>query len=217
MVPAASPLYNFGLLGRNSKALKGSAMAELEHSLDSAIGQNIDVALQRLRNFENPTLDLMPVLDIAIRLTGAEMGTIQRFDETADCLYLVASRGFSREAVSFFGIVRRDTNTTCAAAFTRRMRVFVENVSTSYLFVGTSELDMLTANGVAAAQSTPLISRNGQFLGVISTHFQKTQIERAFDHVPLDHLAAQIANSLEHLSGLLLNSISTEDQLGKPR
>lgn len=174
-------------------------MAKLEHSLGSAIGQNIDVALQRLRDSENPSLDLMPVLDIAIRLTGAEMGTIQRFDENADCLYLVASHGFSREAMSFFGIVRRDTNTTCAAALTRRMRVFVENVSTSYLFVGTPELDMLTANGVAAAQSTPLISRNGQFLGMISTHFQKTQIERAFDLVSLDHLAGQIADSLEQL------------------
>ncbi len=172
-------------------------MAKLEHSPDSAIGQNIDVALQRLRNSENSSLDLMPVLDIAIRLTGAEMGTIQRFDENADCLYLVASRGFSPEATSYFGIVRRDTNTTCAAALTRRMRVFVENVS--YLFVGTPELDMLRANGVAAAQSTPLISRNGQFLGVISTHFRKTQIERAFDLVQLDHLAAQIADSLEQL------------------
>lgn len=168
-------------------------MAELERSLDATIGQNIEAVLQRLRNSKDLSLVLMPVLDIAIRITGAEMGTIQRFDENADCLHLVASRGFSREAVSFFGIVRRDTNTTCAAAFTRRMRVFVENVSTSYLFVGTPELDMLRANGVAAAQSTPLISGNGQFWGVLSTHFRKAQIESAFDHLTLDSLVAQIA------------------------
>lgn len=103
-------------------------MANVKEPLDLAAGQQIDAVLQRLRNSKDVGADLLQVLDIAIGITGADMGTLQRFDERADCLTIVASRGFSTEALICFGVVRRDTNTTCAAALMRRMRVFVENV-----------------------------------------------------------------------------------------
>jgi GAF domain-containing protein len=179
-------------LGPESKA-----MANLTGPFDAATGQQIDAVLQRLRHSKDVGADLLPVLDIAIRMTGADMGTVQRFDERTDCLTIVASRGFSNEALTFFSTVRRDTNTTCAATLTQRMRVFVGDVSTSYLFVGTRELDMLRANGIAAAQSTPLISSNGRLWGVFTTHFRKPQMESEFDPVPLDRLAVEVANTLE--------------------
>ena len=177
-------------------------MAELTEALDAAIGQQTDAILQRLRTSKDVDADLLQVLDIALGITGADMGTLQRYDERSDCLRIVASRGFSSGALNFFAIVRRDTNTTCAAALTRRMRVFVEDVSTSYLFVGTCELDVLRACGIAAAQSTPLISSNGRLWGVLTTHFHKPQIESEFDHAPLDRLAVQVADSLERREGL---------------
>jgi len=172
-------------------------MANRMELLDSAIDQHIDTALQRLKNSTNLSPDLDPALEVAIGITGADMGTVQLFEQSIDGLILVASRGFSREALGFFGIVRRDTNTTCAAALTRRMRVFVEDISTSYLFVGTRELDVLLAEGIAAAQSTPLISSIGRLWGVLTTHFREPQIGSEFDHAPLDRLAVQIADSLE--------------------
>lgn len=158
---------------------------------------HVDAAVTQLRTSMDLDKDLTTVLDIAMGITGADMGTLQRFDESADDLKLVAGRGFSGQTLNFFGIVRRHTNSTCAAAFTQRMRVFVEDISTSYLFVGTRELDMLSAEGVAAAQSTPLISSTGRLWGVISTHFRTAQTESAFNHAPLDRLAVRIADSLQ--------------------
>ena len=178
-------------------------MANLTEPLDVTTGQQIDAVLKRLSNSKDVGADLLRVLDIAIGITGADMGTLQRFDERADCLTIVASRGFSTEALTFFGVVRRDTNTTCAAALTRRMRVFVEDISTSYLFVGTRELDMLRAGGISAVQSTPLISSNGRLWGVFTTHFREPQIESEFDHAPLDRLAVQVADGLEQREGLV--------------
>jgi GAF domain-containing protein len=61
---------------------------------------------------------------------------------------------------------------------------------------------MLRAGGIAAVQSTPLISSNGRLWGVFSTHFHKPQIESEFDHAPLDRLAVQVADSLERREGL---------------
>ncbi len=178
-------------------------MANLKEPLDAATGQQIDAVLQRLRNSKDIGAELLRVLDIAIGITGADMGTLQRFDEGADCLRIVASRGLSTEILTYFGVVRRDTNTTCAAALMRRMRVFVEDVSTSYLFVGTRELDILRAGGTAAVQSTPLISSNGYLWGVLTTHFREPQIESEFDHAPLDRIAVQVADCLEQREGLV--------------
>lgn len=157
----------------------------------------IEAALKRLTISSDLNADLMAMLDIAIRLTGANMGTLQRYDDHTNSLKLVAGRGFSSHTLGFFGIVRRDTNSSCAAAFTQRMRVFVEDIATNYLFVGTPELDMLSAEGVKAVQSTPLISSSGRLRGMVSTHFHKAQTESAFDHAPLDRLAVRIADSLE--------------------
>jgi GAF domain-containing protein len=190
-------------------------MAILTEPFDAASGQQIGEALQRLRHSRDLGPDLTAVLDIAIGLTGADMGTLQRFDDDADCLELVASRGFSNDLLRFFDVVRRDTNSSCAAALTRRMRVFVEDISTSYLFVGTRELDILSADGVAAVQSTPLISSNGRLWGVISTHFRQTQRESEFDHAALDGFVVQIADSLEQRQWITPNHRdSTRHQQG---
>jgi GAF domain-containing protein len=206
MVSALIPLHIQSLIGRKrSTARVGTTMPRLTKSFEAETGLQFDAALARLRNSRDIGLDLMPILDIAIGMTGADTGTLQRFDERTDSLIIVASRGFSSEALAFFGVVRRDTNTTCAAALKRRMRVVVEDVSTSYLFVGTRELDMLSAGGIVAAQSTPLISSNGRFWGVLTTHFRKPQIEREFDHAAMDRLAAQVADSLERREGPVPN------------
>lgn len=177
-------------------------MAGFTESLDAAIEQRISAISQRLRTSNDVYADLLQVLDIAIGIAGADMGTLQRFDKANDCLRIVASRGLSTEVLDFFAVVRRGTNTTCAAALTRRMHVFVEDASTSYLFVGTRELDMLRAHGIAAAQSTPLISSDGRLWGVLTTHYRKPQIESEFDPAPLDRLAVQVADSLEQRESL---------------
>jgi GAF domain-containing protein len=178
-------------------ARAGTTMHRVTGSRDAVDELQIEAALTRLRTSRDLEADLGSVLDIAIGITGADMGTLQKIDEADDSLRLVVGRGLSTQALNFLHIVRRDTNTTCAAALTQRMRVFVEDVSTSYLFVGTRELEMLTADGIAAAQSTPLISSNGRLWGVLTTHFRQPQKESAFDPTPLDRLAVQIADSLE--------------------
>lgn len=61
----------------------------------------------------------------------------------------------------------------------------------------------LSADGIAAAQSTPLISSNGRLWGMLTTHYRNEQIESEFDHAPLDRLAVQIADILEQRESLV--------------
>jgi hypothetical protein len=51
----------------------------------------------------------------------------------------------SDQVLKYFETVLRDSNTTCAAALKRLMRVVVDDITTSYLFVGTPELKILLA------------------------------------------------------------------------
>jgi GAF domain-containing protein len=178
--------------------------------------QKINVVLQRLARSKDVEADLSEVLDVAIGMTGADMGTLQRFDDADDLLQIAASRGFSEEALAFFRQVRRDTNTTCAVALTRRMQVFVGDVSESYLFVGSPELEVLRRLGIAAVQSTPLIGSTGRFWGVVSTHFRKPQVEGCFDHLSLNRLAFQVANSLEQWETSASNANSSDEQAPLP-
>jgi GAF domain-containing protein len=61
---------------------------------------------------------------------------------------------------------------------------------------------MLRDVGIAAAQSTPLISSGGRLWGVLTTHFHEPQIGREFDYALLDRLAVQIADSLQRRESL---------------
>jgi GAF domain-containing protein len=158
--------------------------------------QTITSVLEGVTRSADIDLSLHQSLDYAISLTRADMGTLQRLDPQEDCLHIVASRGFSTDALEFFATVRRSTNSTCAIALTRRMRVFVGDISNSYLFVGTKELEMLHAVGIAAAQSTPLISSTGWLCGVITTHFRTPQVESVIDKKSLDRFALELADSL---------------------
>jgi len=178
-------------------------MTKLSESVDAAVSQQIPAVLERLSNSKDVDVDPLQALEIALVIAGAAMGTLQRFDEGSDCLRIVASREFPSEALDFFAIVHRDTNSTCAVALTRRVRVFVEDVSTSYLFVGTRELDVLRASGISAIVSTPLISSNSRFLGVVTAHFQEPKVESELDQASLDRFAVQFADNLERREELV--------------
>jgi GAF domain-containing protein len=137
------------------------------------------------------------VLDEAIKVAGADKGTLQRLDEKSGCLKIVASRGFAAEFLKYFETVHPHSNTTCAAALMRRMRVVVDDVSTSYLFVGTPELDIMRSVNVAAAHSTPIISRSGRLWGVVTTHFHHMQAPDRYNPTLLDRLAVNLADHFE--------------------
>ena len=163
----------------------------------TSIDQRLGAVLKRLGQADDTNSLLRDVLDIAIDVAGVDMGTLQRYDDHDDCLRIVTSRGFSDRLLTHFEVVRRDTNSSCAAALKRRMRVVVNDVAKSYLFVGTAELGILQEAGVAAAHSTPLIGSSGCLWGVVTTHFREPQPEHKYKPTPLDRLAVILADHLD--------------------
>jgi GAF domain-containing protein len=136
---------------------------------------------------------LQEVLVGAIELTGADRGTIQQYNVSADHLEIVASHGFPDDVLTYFRIVRRDTNSSCAASLRQRMRIVVSDVTNNYLFIGTRELSLLQQAGVAAAHSSPLITRIGRLWGVITVHFGERLRKGEYEPAALDRLALRLA------------------------
>jgi signal transduction histidine kinase len=112
-------------------------------------------------------------------------------------LRLLASSGFSPEGEEFWKWVYRHTGSSCGAALRAQKRVIIPDFSTCEFMRGAPNLAVFLEAGIYAAQSTPLYSRAGKLLGMISTHW-------SFPHNPpqrhldlLDILARQAADLIE--------------------
>ena len=102
------------------------------------------------------------VLDAAISLMSADMGSIQRYDPKQDQLQLLVSRGFRPELVACCERIDRKSATSCGMALAAGRRVIVPDTERSEFMAGTADLTVNRRAGIRAMQSTPLVSRSGQ-------------------------------------------------------
>jgi PAS domain S-box-containing protein len=137
------------------------------------------------------------VIDAAIGLMSSDMASMQMLDPKRGELRLLAWRGFHPKSAAFWEWVHVDSGSTCGAAFSQGRRVVVPDVETCDFMAGTADLDHYRLSGIRAVQSTPLISRSGRLLGMISTHWREPHQpdERALRQ--LDVLARQAADLIE--------------------
>jgi PAS domain S-box-containing protein len=142
---------------------------------------------------------LTQILDAAIAITGADKGNIQLVDAASDALHIAVYRGFEQPFLDFFSSVPKGEAAVCGAALQAADRIIVEDVARSAIFAGQPALAVLLDAGVRAVQSTPLQSRTGTILGLISTHFSRPHQpgERALRFIDL--LALQAADYLERI------------------
>ena len=135
------------------------------------------------------------ILAAAVEIVAADMGNVQLLDRETNAIRMVAQCGFQTSFLQFF--TDNPGTTACGEAVTRAERVIVEDVATHPIFAGTPAREVLLAAGARALQSTPLISRSGRVVGVISTHYRKRQIPTERQLVLLDVLARQAADFVE--------------------
>jgi PAS domain S-box-containing protein len=161
----------------------------------AALNHLCEISMQLIEHNDLRTL-LEKIVAAAIAITGADKGNIQLFDPASGTLKIFASQEFDQPFLDFFDTVPEDIG-ICGTAMRRRGRLVIEDVRQSPILAGTPAQEILLAAGVGAVQSTPIISRAGTFLGMISTHWQQPQ---RFDEHGLrmvDLLARQAAELIE--------------------
>jgi PAS domain S-box-containing protein len=112
-------------------------------------------------------------------------------------LRLLASRGLDAQAVKFWEWVRADSGCTCGMVLRTGRRAIATDVATCDFMAGTADRTAYLEAGILAAQSTPLISRSGRLLGMISTHWRAPHEPSENDLRRFDVLARQAADVIE--------------------
>ena len=141
------------------------------------------------------------IVDAAVDLMRADFATMQRLHPERGQrgqLGLLAYRGFAPEVTRGFEWVSVDAATTCCAALRTGQRVIVPDLEQCEFMVGTDALELHLQIGIHAAQSTPLISRSGKLVGMITTHWRKVHCPSERDLRLFDVLARQAADLIEH-------------------
>lgn len=150
------------------------------------------------------------LLDAAVEITKSDMASMQMVDEAGGVLRLLAARGFDDRFGRDFSRVSAGASAVCAVAWRTAQRVVVPDIlDCSFVAPAGAEQD-LRKYDVRAAQSTPLIARDGRVLGVLSTHWQQTHLPTERDLRLLDVLARQAADLIGHKRSELALQLQTE-------
>ena len=160
----------------------------------AALGRLFELSIMPGGEEAMPAL-LQAVMDAAIDVSGAEMGTLQLFDETTGTLRIAAQRGFERPFLEHFAVVK-DGHAACGEAMRRRAQVIVEDVSNSSLFDARA-MAVMDAAGVGAVQASLMVSREGALLGVIATHWRRPHRPDADRLRTLEIVARQAADIIQ--------------------
>ncbi len=138
-------------------------MAEL-----TAMNRLHQLSTRLLRETELQPL-LEEVLIATIALQDADFGNVQLYNSQTRLLELVAQRGFDPHFISRFKTVYEHSITSCGRAMQTGQRIIIEDVLTDPVYAPYRKA--AAAAGYRAQQSTPLFSRSGELLSMITTHF----------------------------------------------
>jgi len=139
---------------------------------------------------------LEEILDVAIEITGADKGNIQLLNGDSETLRLVTQTGFDNPFVELFECAHNE-DSACGVALKSKHRVVVENIDNSEIYAGKPSLQAMHEADVLAVESVPLVSSEGNALGIISTHFSHAHRPSEQELRLMDLLARQTADYLE--------------------
>ena len=136
------------------------------------------------------------IIAAAITLMRSDAGTIQILESETQDLLLLASQGLEQNTVEHLYRLNASSNTSCGIALTTKKRAIINyDVPKSEDPYGS--LQKFVEVGFLCGQSTPLISRSGKPIGMVSTywrqHYQPTERQLRF----LDLLARQAADLID--------------------
>ena len=184
---AAPPLSTIELPGLNSEKVR-SYRAAFE-------------GMNRLHELSTRLLEatglgelLEEILKATIALQRADFGNVQLFNRQTEALEIVAQRGFGPEFLDYFRAVPPGVG-ACGLTLWRRQRVIIEDTEADPAYAPFRAA--AAAAGYRAVQSTPMFSRDGGPLGVLSTHFRQPHRPSEWDLRLTDLYVHQAAGLIE--------------------
>jgi diguanylate cyclase (GGDEF)-like protein/PAS domain S-box-containing protein len=199
----ASPAGEGGLLLYAYDITDRKHMEEALRATDARLTAELE-AMNRLHDLSTRLLTLPnlrsameEVLDASIAMLDAAMGCIELYNPQTGTLGIVAQRGFRQDFLDYFREARVDGGSASAGVMKTGQRVIIEDVEADPDYAPYCRI--AASAGYRALQSTPFVSRSGQVLGVISTHFRHPHRPSEGDLRMLDLYANQATDLIERI------------------
>ena len=179
---------------RAEKALRASQTRLADELLDTKILQKLSIELISEQRAEKL---YEQILEAAMELMKADFASIQLLDEERNALRLLAWKNFHEDSAASWQWIDADSATTCGRALATGGRIVLDDIETNDGLADDRNLEEYRRSGIRAMQSTPLTSRSGRPLGMISTHWGKSHRPSGHDFNLFDVLARQAADLIE--------------------
>ena len=137
------------------------------------------------------------VLGAAMELMASDAACLQMLAAEDTSLRLLAWTNFHPDCVPFWTRVAAGAGSTCSKALSDNQRVVVTDIEACEFMAGTQEQLEYRRAGVRGVQSTPLRSRTGRLLGMLSTHWRTPHTPTEDEFRFFDVLARQAADLIE--------------------
>jgi signal transduction histidine kinase len=140
------------------------------------------------------------ILDAATRIMHSDFASLQSFHPErgeAGELRLLGCRGFDPRTARLWARVQPASICTSGVALRTGQRVMVPDVERWEPMIATGHLASYRAVGIRSAQTTPLLSRSGRILGMLSTYWSVPHAPSPAELRMVDILARQAADLIE--------------------
>jgi PAS domain S-box-containing protein len=144
-----------------------------------SVRDQLEIQVEDLRRLHEMSVSLTSSLDIqsvleevlraALAVQGTDLGLLSLSDDRGEGLVLKVSRGFDEDFLQHVFHVPAGCG-ACGTCFKERERVVVEDVETDPIFSDYREAALKA--GFRSCHSTPLVTRGGDVIGVLSVHFR---------------------------------------------
>jgi PAS domain S-box-containing protein len=179
---------------QNEEALRES---EARIAADLAGMQRLYELQSKLTDQNDVEAAFQDILAVACDFTGTDRGCVQFLSDDGERLEMFVWQGYADDSpfISFFRYEGLEVG--CEVARVQRQRLIIEDTEGFAGLEGTDAAVAVRADKIRASQSTPMTSRAGHTIGVISTQFR--QPHRPSDHELrlMDMLAWTAAEFLE--------------------
>ena len=151
----------------------------------------------RLISESTPESLYAQILGAAMELMASDAASVQMLAADHASLRLLAWRNFHPDSAAFWQRVEVGAGSTCSKALRDNERVVVADIEACEFMAGTQDQQEYRRSGIRAVQSTPLRSRSGRPLGMLSTHWRTPHTPTEEDFRFFDVLARQAADLIE--------------------
>ncbi len=177
----------------------GAALRHSEQRLtrEVASAKTLQSISTRLISESTPESLYDQILGAAMELTASDAASVQMLAADHTSLKLLAWTNFHPDSAAFWQRVEVGAGSSCSKALSDNERVVVADIEACEFMAGFQDQEEYRRSGIRAVQSTPLRSRTGRPLGMLSTHWRTPHTPTEDDFRFFDVLARQAADLIE--------------------